>query len=130
MRITAYLDILFDTLENCPYLESRELYLDERSPDAGYIKGTITFVDGSTLIIKEFVIFKESSASIVKYGYHYVNSRRELIFRYDNAFDPAARLLVTWPEHKHTPNGLFPRNRPPYVDLLAEISDIIAQVET
>ena len=74
MRLAAYLNPLLDALDNFPYLESREIKIDERPPDAAYTKGAVTFIDGSRLTLKEFVIFTVSSTDVVKYGYHYANS--------------------------------------------------------
>ena len=50
----------------------------------------------------------------------YTNPKR-LIFRYDNANDPAARHLPTFPSHKHGPAGLIAAPRPSLADVLHEI---------
>ncbi|WP_407919021.1 toxin-antitoxin system TumE family protein [Candidatus Nitrospira nitrificans] len=41
-------------------------------------------------------------------------------FRYDNARDPAARHLSTYPDHLHTPDGLFPSFSPTFTSALRE----------
>jgi hypothetical protein len=43
---------------------------------------------------------------VVKYGYNYFDKDGNLIFRYDNALDPKARELHTYPEHRHGEEGL------------------------
>lgn len=58
--------------------------------------------------------------ALIKYGYHYRMGDR-LIFRYDNARDPAARSLPTYPHHKHVPAGLLAAERPSFEQVLQEI---------
>ena len=69
-----------------------------------YISGRIEFIDGSLLDFKEFVEKTEKGMEKYKYGYNY---RKEsvLIFRYDNASDPGAKGLASYPHHKHTRTG-------------------------
>ena len=125
MRLKDYLAALIDGIDSSPYPESHQISFDDRPPDATFIKGTIKFVDGSMLSFKEFVIISASDAVILKYGYHYHDSAGVLIFRYDNALDPAARGLSTYPSHKHTISGLSPANRPSHRQLFIEISQAI-----
>lgn len=124
MRIKDYLDEILSKIAINPYVESRNISFEERPPDAAYITGLITFIDNSKLHIKEFVIFK-SETIILKYGYHYSNRNGDLIFRYDNAFDPKAKSLSTYPEHKHTNRGLIAARRPMLEDILGEISKLV-----
>lgn len=124
MRIKDYLDEILSKIDKNPYVKSQNISFEERPPDAVYIKGLIDFIDNSKLHIKEFVIFK-SETIILKYGYHYSNRNGVLIFRYDNAFDPKAKSLSTYPEHKHTNRGLIPARRPILESVLREISDLV-----
>ncbi|MBI5749371.1 MAG: hypothetical protein HZA00_09625 [Nitrospinae bacterium] len=124
MRIKDYLDEILSKIAINPYVKSRNISFEERPPDAAYITGVITFIDNSKLHIKEFVIFK-SETIILKYGYHYSNRNGDLIFRYDNAFDPKVKSLSTYPEHKHTNRGLIPAIRPMLEDILGEISELV-----
>lgn len=77
------------------------------------------FIDGSWLEIKEFLLTRPTLV-VVKYGYHY-HSGINLIFRYDNANDPAAKSLTTFPSHKHTPEGLLAAERPSLDQVLQEV---------
>ena len=122
MRIKDYLDEILSKIATNPYVESQNISFEERPPNAAYIAGLITFIDNSKLHIKEFVIFK-SEIIILKYGYHYSNRNGDLIFRYDNAFDPKAKSLSTYPEHKHATRGLIPARRPILESILKEISE-------
>ncbi len=126
MRLKTYFARLVALLENQPFLESRQLFFDERPPDAAVIKLTITFVDGSKLHIKEFIVFGQRNARVVKYGYNYLADDDSLVFRYDNALDPAARDLPTYPEHKHEPAGIRAAHRVEHLELMEEINQIIS----
>jgi len=102
-----------------PFVVATSLSYEERYPSAGLLKGTVLFADGSQLDMKEFLLIYPT-LQIIKYGYHYRIGRR-LLFRYDNANDPAARHLPTFPSHKHGPAGLIAAPRPSLADVLHEI---------
>ena len=69
--------------------------------------------------------FKPDGVNILKYGYNYLTKDGTLIFRYDNAFDPEAKKLSTYPEHKHISNKLLPATRPSLEEILREISGLL-----
>jgi hypothetical protein len=98
--------------------------LEERPPSAGLIKGRLVFADGSQLDFKEFLLTRPS-LQVIKYGYHFRAGHR-LIVRYDNANDPAARLLPTFPHHKHTPSGLLAAEQPSLHQVPQEIMSQLA----
>lgn len=107
-------------VEATPFVLTTSLAYEERHPSAGLIKGSIVFADGSQLDFKEFLI-TQPVLRVIKYGYHYRLGTR-LIFRYDNANDPAARHLSTFPAHKHTTSGLVAAARPTLEQVLQEIA--------
>lgn len=127
MQVRDYLGPILDAIASNPYVESQNISFEERPPHAFYITGIITFIDGSKLNIKEFLIFKDKSANIVKYGYNYLSGSRKLIFRYDNALDPKAKNLSTYPDHKHISKELLPAKRPTIDRVLREITELIKQ---
>ncbi|MBI3302188.1 MAG: hypothetical protein HYZ72_08970 [Deltaproteobacteria bacterium] len=102
-----------------PFVTATSLAYEERPPSAGLIKGNILFADGSQLDFKEFLITRPT-LRVIKYGYHYRLGTR-LIFRYDNANDPAARHLPTFPSRKHVPLGLLAAESPSLAQVLEEI---------
>jgi len=102
-----------------PFVTATSLSYEERPPSAGLIKGSLVFTDGSQLDFKEFLI-TQPTMRVIKYGYHYKIGNR-LIFRYDNANDPAARNVPTFPHHKHAPSGLLPAEQPSLNQVLQEI---------
>ncbi len=87
----------------------------------GYISGLITFFDHSQLHfieVKDVEIDKKD-----KYSYHYMNEKKELLFRYDNAFHYTE--LGTFPNHKHLTDKVISCDEPELLDVLFEISKII-----
>lgn len=62
------------------------------TPLGAIVKGSGTFADGSYLHFKEFLQLRPAVTRL-KYAYHYASSTRALVFRYDNARDPATRHL-------------------------------------
>jgi hypothetical protein len=125
MHLKAYVNRLVALLDTHPYLEARQIVIDERPPDAAFVRLEITFIDGSKLHFKEFLIIQHRS-KVIKYGYQYLAEDNSLVFRYDNALDPAARDLSTYPEHKHTAQGIVAAPRIEHEALFQEISDVIA----
>jgi Family of unknown function (DUF6516) len=71
---------------------------DKRSASIGFIRGSIYFLDGSLLHLREFVDVEYGSERYM-YAYHYQRLDGTLVFRYDNT--PHFPYLPTFPHHKH-----------------------------
>jgi hypothetical protein len=127
MQIKDYLGEILNTLAANPYIASQNVSFEERPPNTAYLTGTITFINGSKMYFKEFIVFKTEGINILKYGYSYLTKNDALIFRYDNALDPQVKQLSTYPEHKHTSKELLPAKRPSLGDILREVSCLIEQ---
>ena len=119
MSLKAYVAAVQALMAATPFVTATSLSYEERPPSAGLIRGNILFADGSQLDVKEFLI-TQPAVRVIKYGYHY-RMGALLIFRYDNANDPAARDLPTFPSHKHVPSGLLAAERPSLEQMLQEI---------
>jgi len=124
MPFTDYITTLQGLLAATPFVTATSLSYEERPPSVGLIKGWLVFADGSQLDFKEFLLMRPT-LRVIKYGYHYRAGQR-LIFRYDNANDPAARHLPTFPHHKHTPAGLLAAEQPSLHRVLQEIVSQVA----
>ena len=124
MPFIDYIATLQGLLAATPFVTATSLSYEERPPSAGLIKGWLVFTDGSQLDFKEFLLMRPT-LRVIKYGYHYRTGQR-LIFRYDNANDPAARHLPTFPHHKHTPAGLLAAEQPSLHRVLQEIVSQVA----
>ena len=118
MPFTDYIATLQELLAATPFVTATSLSYEERPPSAGLIKGWLVFADGSQFDFKEFLLIRPT-LQVIKYGYHYRAGQR-LIFRYDNANDPAARHLLTFPHHKHMPAGLLAAAQPSLHQVLQE----------
>jgi hypothetical protein len=127
MPIKEYVGHILSSISANPYVESQSISCQERPPDAIYLSGLVAFIDGSQLHIKEFILFASAGARIVKYGYNYLDKDGNLVFRYDNALDPMARDLSSYPEHRHAADGLSSAKRPLFEEVLDEISDQVRQ---
>ena len=71
---------------------------DKRSASIGFIRGSLYFLDGSLLHLREFVDVEHGSERYM-YAYHYQRPDGALAFRYDNT--PHFPHLPTFPHHKH-----------------------------
>jgi hypothetical protein len=119
MSLKDYLATLQAVVAATPFVVSISLSYEERPPTAGFIKGTVFFTDGSQVDFKEFVV-AHPALRVIKYAYHY-RKGENLVFRYDNANDPAARTLPTYPSHKHTFSGMLAVEQPTLEQVLREI---------
>lgn len=104
MNINEYLARTETLISLSPLVASYTLTIDRKTAEIAFLSGNIELRDGSTLDFKEFIEQIDESIEKYKYGYNY---RREetVIFRYDNALDPRARDLASYPHHKHAQNG-------------------------
>jgi hypothetical protein len=123
MPFKEYVAALQELLGITPFVTATSLAYEERPPLAGLIKGWLLFADGSQLDFKELLLTRPT-LRVLKYGYHY-RTGHQLIFRYDNANDPAARHLPTFPHHKHTPSGLIAAEQ---VSLHRALHEILSQL--
>jgi hypothetical protein len=128
MQIKDYLNKLLAVIAESPFVETQKLSFEERPPNAAYITGSITFLDGSVLNFREFIVIKSERATFLKYTYHYSAKDNSLIFRYDNALDPKAKNLSNYPQHKHTSKELVSAQRPSFEEILKEISELLQDV--
>jgi hypothetical protein len=67
--------------------------------------------DGSMLDFKEFVAAARERIEKYKYAYNY-RRQDQFVFRYDNAPDPRARNLPSFPHHVHLSSGKIARSLP------------------
>jgi len=99
------------------YTLIKKIYNDKQ----GFITGTIIFKDNAIL---EFAEVKDIDVRPkIKYRYHYMNMKNELIFRYDNARHH--KEISTYPHHKHLEDKVFESSEMNLLDVLLEIEQII-----
>lgn len=120
MPLKDYLANLQALIAETPFVTSTSFFYEERPPTAGIIKGTLLFTDGSQLDFREFLI-TQPVLQVLKYAYNYRRGEL-LIFRYDNANDPAAKNLTTYPCHKHVAQDILAAQQPSLAQVLQEIT--------
>ena len=127
MPIADYASRIRSDILETPHVVSHSLGYEDRPPVAGIVRGSATFADGSTLHFKEFL---QLSPTIIrlKYAYQYGRADGSLIFRYDNARDPAARLLSSYPHHKHMHNDLHASSGPTLAETLHEAAALVKRI--
>ena len=119
MHLTDYFRQIDDAISNCPAISYKEVLFEQRTKYIGFIKGMLTFRDGSELYFKEF-INTEVSITKYKYGYHYQKDNK-LIFRYDNHPYPAKGDFPTHHKHVSAERNIIPTSIPNLEDILREI---------
>ena len=100
LKIESYFEGFQKTIESCPVCRLTNLTFEKRSAHTGLIVAELTFIDESILQVREFIDV-QSTVDRLMYAYHYMNSSRELLFRYDNTGHHKKLNLVTYPHHKH-----------------------------
>lgn len=109
--------LLIDTLLASGQAHVFNLQVDQRSMLRGFISGILAFEDDSELHFREFVDLTQSEPRLM-YAYHYQDSKKALVFRYDNA---AHRPLLSKAEHKHTTSAVSPAPAPTFTQVIDEI---------
>jgi hypothetical protein len=94
---------------------------ETRPGDQGYLAGTITFIDSSTLHFSEYLDQAGEVVDKLMYTYHYQDANNHLVFRYDNA---RHKPPLASSEHKHLPNQIIEAPAPAFDDVMVEIVTI------
>lgn len=126
MLIDEYFQQIEMVISRCPVIITTDLVKDKRSPSLGFLEGRLTFMDGSMLHFVEFVNVK-TTIDRYKYSYHYQDTSRQMVFRYDMA--PHHKDVATFPHHKHVASSpvALESFAPTLRDVLDEIETCIAQ---
>lgn len=91
-----------------------------------YIRGNLIFLDLSCLEFGTYMLEKRRKVYFDKYRFQYMDNKKCLVFRYDNA--PHYKNIATFPYHKHLHDGNVIESKTPQIDeILEEITAIIAQ---
>lgn len=108
----------------CPIVTSYTLHVDRKTQERAFLSGRRDFRDSSSLDLKEFIEERERGIENYKYAYNH-RKGSEILFRYENAPDPSAKGLPSFPHYKHLPSGeLIASDRVSLADVLAEIERI------
>ena len=119
--ISDYFDLVEGRIHGMKIIVDKSLDFKIFSHDEDTIIGKIVFLNGYVLEFMEYVCIGKSRP---KYRFHLMDKNGKLIFRYDNA--PHCKVL-TFPHHKHTPNGVESSKEVGLPNVLDEIERIILQ---
>jgi len=112
--ILKYFKKIDKILENYNYIiEDFTINKNELADDKGIMEGEIFFVDGTILMFLE--VNNTNKKDKVKYKYHFMDKKKQLIFRYDNA--KHHRDIKTFPCHIVT--GVI-ENKEPNLEIVLE----------
>ncbi len=116
--ILDYFKQLKDVIEKFSHIVANSTTNEKTySNKRGLISGKIHFTDESRL---DFVEVKDiEKQEKIKYSYHYMNSKHEMLFRYDNT--KHFPDIASFPHHKHIKNGINESKEPEMNDVLSEI---------
>lgn len=122
MNISEYISKLESLINASPAIASYNFNIDRKSDEIVFISGKIEFRNDSILDFKEFIESINNGIEKYKYAYNYRQGSNN-IFRYDNAPDPGARKVKTFPYHKHLEDGSI-------IDSgQLELSDVLDEIE-
>lgn len=122
MNINDYITRQESIINSCSLIASYNFNIDRKAGEIAFISGFIEFRNGSILDFKEFIEKTDKGIEKYKYAYNYRKGSNNL-FRYDNAPDPRAKNIKTFPCHKHLEDGNIIESKH------LELSDIINEIE-
>jgi hypothetical protein len=96
--IRGYFQHISNILALSPIISSQDIHTEKRTSTEGYLRGNITFKNGSRLHFRELVS-TEPTVQLVSYTYQYMGADGKTIFRYDDS-DHYLHLSNA-PHHKH-----------------------------
>jgi len=113
--IETYFKQLQQIIEARAIIQSFNINFDKRGTYEGFIRGEVYFVDVE--IINHRLI----------YVFHYLNSTKKLVFRYDDTGHHQDLHLPTFPHHKHggSENNIIASSAPDLSQVLDEIETIV-----
>jgi len=104
LNISEYFNDIINEIKQHPLVKKIHIRNEQVSLKKGYVRLTALFIDNSELHVFEYV---DSDLRRISYAYHYQDSSRSLIFRYDN--EPHYPSLPTFPHHKHLTEEKIPK---------------------
>lgn len=130
MSIDDYLEKFESIIQSSSIVSSYNLNIDRKTEDLVFISGSLYFRNSTTLDFKEFIEATSEGLIKLKYGYNY-RSASKLKFRYDNAPDPRAKNLKSYPNHKHLEKGeIIESAEVDFQTVLEKIEDLIIAIQS
>jgi hypothetical protein len=123
--IAGYFETISNILARSPVVKYRDVRTEKRTPTEGFLRGDVSFKDGSRLHFRELVT-TEPGIQLVSYTYHYMRADGTMLFRYDDA--DHFPNLPSAPHHKHIGENDVAASPPP--DLQSVLKEIEGIVQT
>jgi hypothetical protein len=122
--IDAYFRHIDTLISHTSIVHSYSVTYDKRSTSVGFIRGSIYFIDGSMLHLREFVNVQHDIERYM-YAYHYQRPDGTFVFRYDNT--PHFPTVPTFQHHKHagSESNVMSADPPAFQAVLREIQGLI-----
>lgn len=105
-------------IRNAEIIADKKVDFSEFGPNEGMLRGRLLFVDGSMLEFMEY-LHRERR---LKYRFHLINKKGQMIFRYDNA---PHHNVSTFPHHKHLADSVVESEERGIMDILSEVEHLI-----
>ncbi len=124
MTISEYLTSFrhdLERLDTYGFAESIIFHEELRAGKQAIVKAEIVLVDGSCLIIREYIGSKYGLEKL-SYAYQYQDRDKNLIFRYDNA---AHKPTLGYANHKHSSDDIEMADPPEISALIDEIIEFL-----
>ena len=96
--IDEYFKKIQDVISNSKIVASTNIEYIKVLENEGYIRGTLTLIDGSELRLVEYTKISNGQAMVLRYRFQW-QTAGELITRWNNA--PHHPEVETFPHHKH-----------------------------
>ena len=124
MQLRRHLTVVQNIITSRDEIVVEQLTVRETIPGReGFVGGRLRFYDGSMLEFIEVLVEEVFILQKTEYTYHFQDRNDKLIFRYDNA--PHYPELLTFPHHKHRPDGVESAEPPHLGDILREIDSYL-----
>ena len=126
MRIEDFFLRIQKIVESSSVIHLSNITYEKRGTHEGVIRGRLDFVDNSILYWREYVDV-EMKEDRLMYAYQYMDSSKELVFRYDNTGHHKKLGLPTYPHHKHQgrEDNVVPSGAIDLATVLQEIESLV-----
>ncbi|HLF88205.1 MAG TPA: DUF6516 family protein [Anaerolineales bacterium] len=114
----AAIQTLVERYAATSFVADTRLNIESRPGEQAYLSGVIVFLDGSELYFSEFLDGSETGIEKIMYSYHFQDSAKQLVFRYDNA---RHKPPLPFSGHKHLPDKIVEHPAPSLEIVLEEI---------
>jgi hypothetical protein len=103
MTIIEYLEEVKESLLTNTSVGNLEIIRERATASDGYLRGRLTFIDGSSLQFSEYIQRRsDTEIQVATYSYNWVDIENQLICRWDNT--PHFSGLPNFPHHIHRSN--------------------------